>query len=73
MDYDATDRWALISILHICPRHGQPLHPVAFVEDVWGCARCHETWHLPQEQPRPSSTGVSSPGERHGSVRKCMD
>src|SRR3990167_8240911 len=47
MDYDAVDKWACLSILKICPRHGQPLQPVAFCQDVWGCATCKETWHLP--------------------------
>jgi len=45
-DYEATDRWALLSILKICPRHRQPLQPVAFCQDVWGCAQCKETWHF---------------------------
>ena len=61
MDYNATDRWALISILHICPRHGQPLQPVAFVEAVWGCALCRETWHLPPEQP---GRGLAKRGDK---------
>ena len=52
MDYEATDRWACLSILKICPRHGQPLHPVALLTDVWGCRLCRETWYLPQEREK---------------------
>lgn len=47
MDYETEDRWALLSILHICPRHNTDLQPVALCEDVWGCKACNETWHFP--------------------------
>jgi len=48
MDYEATDKWALISIAKICPRHGTELLPVALLDGVWGCKVCKETWHLPK-------------------------
>jgi hypothetical protein len=47
MDYEATDRWALLAIAKICPRHGTPLEPVVLCDNVWGCAPCGKTWHLP--------------------------
>ena len=35
--------------LRVCPTDRQDLRPVALVKDVWGCARCHETWYLQTE------------------------
>ena len=36
--------------LHTCPNCRRNLQPVALFEDVWGCASCKETWHLPKEE-----------------------
>jgi len=33
--------------LHTCPRCRDDLKPVALCEDVFGCQRCKETWHIP--------------------------
>lgn len=31
---------------HHCPHCREPLLPVAFLADVFGCAQCKETWYL---------------------------
>jgi ribosomal protein L37AE/L43A len=51
MDYEAMDKAALVGALlalYTCPRCRADLRPVPFCEDVWGCADCRETWHVPQ-------------------------
>ena len=48
--WEAVDKLALEDALLaslVCPRCRADLRPVAFCEDVWGCAPCRETWFLP--------------------------
>jgi hypothetical protein len=51
--FEDLDRAALRPIWEddqwICRRCRRPLIPVALLDDVWGCSRCHETWHLPTD------------------------
>ncbi len=52
-EYEAMDKAALhnaLLALHTCPTCRNDLQPVAFSADVWGCAECRETWHLPEEK-----------------------
>ena len=49
MDYEQVDKAALskaLVALRVCPRCRADLRPVAFTEDVWGCATCRETWYV---------------------------
>lgn len=47
--WEALDKAALVQALlalRTCPRCRVDLQPVALTEDVYGCPRCGETWHL---------------------------
>ena len=51
--FEAVDRAALhraLLALHTCPRCRGDLLPVASLDAVWGCRRCGETWHLPEDE-----------------------
>jgi uncharacterized protein YbaR (Trm112 family) len=33
--------------LRTCPHCRSDLQPVALLENVYGCPKCRETWHIP--------------------------
>lgn len=47
-DFDQAALYRALLRLKTCPnnRCRRELQPVAFSEDVWGCATCKETWHI---------------------------
>jgi ribosomal protein L37AE/L43A len=50
--FEDIDRAALHNALlklHVCVHCRRDLQPVALLADVWGCAHCRETWHIPEE------------------------
>jgi len=53
--FESVDRAALHNArlaLRQCPHCARDIAPVALCEDVWGCAACKETWHLPKDEAR---------------------
>lgn len=53
--WETADKIALekaMLAMYVCPRCRNDLRPVAFCEDVWGCAQCRETWYLPDVDRR---------------------
>ena len=53
--YEDADRAALyyaLLALRTCPNCRGDLQPVALAADVYGCAKCKETWHLPPKHTR---------------------
>lgn len=53
--FEETDKAALnraLLGLRVCPHCRADLRPVAYYQDVWGCTKCRETWHLPIEETK---------------------
>lgn len=51
--WEDTDKAALVNALlalKTCPRCRRDLHLVAFLDHVYGCADCRETWHYPEDE-----------------------